>query len=152
MIGTGSVHTANVMGFALWTHWLCFGVAPAEGAILNRYDLNASFFLSAFLRGEPQRCLRLPLLPPEQPDPWAFLASPELLYVGAGVADCGPTDTWATGGAANMSAVAVCRASGQPAYVSQFTPRYFAGGNVLKWSGSAPPHSLFQVPAACQRK
>jgi len=91
------------------------------------------------------------LVPARQADPWEFLAAPDLLYVGPGVADCGPTDAWSTSGAGNMSALAICRGTGDVAYVSQFTPRYFSGGNVFKWSGSAPPLSIFDVPAVCQQ-
>ncbi len=148
MAGTGWIHTANLMGHAMRTHWACFGVLPAEGAVLTRFDLNVSYYLFGFVGGQPSQCARIPIQQP-QPSPWAFLASPELQYAGVGVAECGVTDTWSTTGAANMSAVAVCRGNGVPVYVSQYTQRYFAGGNVFKWSGVAPPLSLFQVPAVC---
>ncbi len=147
MVGTGTIHTANIMHYAFLTHWRCFGVAPAEGAVLNRYDMNRSWYLFNFSSGVPQSCIALP--PTVQPDPWGWLYTRGAVYVGRGVADCGATDTWATTAASNMTAVSVCSATpSAPVYASQFTARYFAGGNVKRWT-DRPSKAVFSIPGVC---
>lgn len=101
MIGSGSIVTANSPTFGLLTHWKCLGPAPAEGllckkrkkltnmfwrfqgAILNRYDLNMSWFLSNMSStGNWQNCVKLPGA--KERDPWGWLYTSSAVYVGRG--------------------------------------------------------------------
>jgi hypothetical protein len=151
MIGTGFIRTANVMGIGLFTHWVCYGVAPAEGAILNLYGTtNKSYYLYNYLNNKPGSCVSIPLQPSMQPNPWGWLSTSLAIYVGRGVADCGVTDTWSTALMSNMTAVSVCTGSGSVAYASQFTSRYFSGGNVFVWRPGNVSMSLFSVPSICR--
>lgn len=145
MMGTGHVHTANLMGLGVYTHWWCWGVAPAQGSVLVRYDLNASWYIN-HLAGT---CFRIPPDPPVQPDPWQWLRGGNVRYVGRGVAPCGPSDTWATTTPANFSAVSVCVGKPTvPVYAARYTSVYFTGGNVLNYTSSVNKR-LFDVPCAC---
>jgi hypothetical protein len=149
MIGTGVIETANVPDFAFFTHWTCFGVAPAEGAVLSRYDVNVSFFLTNLsAAGVWRSCVKISAGP--QAEPWGFLHNGNAVYVGRGQGpgDC-VSDTWSTAMPSNMTAVSVCIDDNtRPVFASQYTPRYFAGGNVLQWS-TEPSKSLFEIPFSC---
>ncbi len=149
MMGTGWIKTANIQGFGFVTHWRCFGVAPAEGAVLSRYDLNVSFYLfNATGDSGWSSCVQIPI--GTQQFPWGFLET--AVYVGKGKSDIGncETDTWSTNLPSNMSAVSVCSGTNVPVYASQFTSRYFAGGNVVSFD-SQPNKSLFDIPIVCEK-